>query len=498
VLETAEIGQKLSKRDFQDAVPELRTELLRLQYELHEADFPVVVLLAGDDQIGCREALIRFNEWLDPRFLRMASFGIEHVEDREYPHFWRYWRSLPARGRIGVFLSAWTLQALAEQIRRSKPDPLLLERQVRHITGFERALADDGALLVKFWLHLPKGKHRKRLRAAREDPAAAWQITEVDRLVHDRYDELLPCAEELLRLTSANHASWRIVESSDPRYRDVMVGRSLAVALREHLGARAALRSRAATPEVRPTDGGEKTVLDTVDLSASLDPEKYEKHLPRWQGRLAEAAREAFARKVASVLVFQGWDAAGKGGTVRRLAVAIPPALLRIRPIAAPNDEERAHHYLWRFWRQVPREGHMTIFDRSWYERVLVERVEGYAHPAEWRRAYDEINDFEEQLSERGIVVCKFWLHIDPDEQLRRFRERETTPFKQHKIGPEDYRNRARWSDYEQAVNEMVARTHTSYAPWHLVAANDKRHARVEVIRTVCKRLERALEGGKS
>jgi polyphosphate kinase 2 (PPK2 family) len=237
-----------------------------------------------------------------------------------------------------------------------------------------------------------------------------------------------------------------------------------------------------------------KTILETLDLSKSLGKKKYDGEMAELQGRLNLLSRKATPRQVSSVLVFEGWDAAGKGGAVRRITRALDARFYRIIPIAAPTDEEKAHHYLWRFWRHLPRAGRVTIFDRSWYGRVLVERVEGLAGEDEWMRAYAEINDFEEQLAEHGIVVLKFWLHISRDEQLKRFKEREKTSYKQYKITPEDYRNRERWEAYEAAVNDMVERTSTEYAPWHLIEANDKYHARAKIVRIFCKALEKRLK----
>ena len=199
--------------------------------------------------------------------------------------------------------------------------------------------------------------------------------------------------------------------------------------------------------------------LANVDLSTRLSPESYERKLPRLQGELRELARLAYEHGRPAVLVFEGWDAAGKGGSIRRMTEALDARQFRVVPVAAPTDEERAHHYLWRFWRHVPRDGRITVFDRSWYGRVLVERVEGFAAEAEWRRAYDEINEFELQLVSHGTALVKFWLHLSPEEQLRRFSEREVVPWKQHKLTGEDWRNRERWQDYLAAVNDMLVFT---------------------------------------
>jgi polyphosphate kinase 2 (PPK2 family) len=240
-------------------------------------------------------------------------------------------------------------------------------------------------------------------------------------------------------------------------------------------------------------DDNQITVLNSLDMSLALTPKEYKKELAKQQGRLSHLARKAVHEGLSSIIVLEGWDAAGKGGLVRRLVPAMDARHYHIIPIAAPTDEEKAHHYLWRFWRHISRAGDVTIYDRSWYGRVLVERVEGLATPEKWMRAYSEINDFEAQLVEHGIVLTKFWIHITPDEQLRRFQSREDTPFKNYKLTEEDFRNRQKWPLYETAVDDMVERTSTEYAPWTLIEGNDKHFARIKALRVLCDRLEYVL-----
>jgi polyphosphate:AMP phosphotransferase len=504
MFEDAELGQKLKKKEYLELVPGIRSDLVRLQYALGQADFPVVIALEGDDRVGVRQAINVANQWFDPRFLGVEVYSVrgEHEAEDDYPHYWRYWRRLPARGQMAIMSNAWTLHAILEQMRRDEPDDALLERRMYHIQRFEDALVEDGTLLVKLWLHVPKSVLKKRLEAAKEDPLTTWQITEEDHAVFDNYGEVREISEAVLRRTSTGQAPWCVIESSDARYRDLSIANALREALTARLarsGARDAdppapapvpAPASAATPEgALPT----KTLLDTVDLSASISESKYEKQLVRHQAELSRLTRAAFDECIPSVLVFQGWDAAGKGGTIRRVTAAIDASICRVVPIAAPSDEEAAHHYLWRFWRRLPRRGRVRIFDRSWYERVLVERVEGLASEPEWRRAYQEIRDFEEHLCEQGVVMLKFWLHIDADEQLRRFEDREQTEFKRFKITEEDYRNRERRPAYEVAVNEMIVRTDQPKAPWHMIPANDKRYARIKVLKTFCNALEKAL-----
>jgi polyphosphate kinase 2 (PPK2 family) len=235
------------------------------------------------------------------------------------------------------------------------------------------------------------------------------------------------------------------------------------------------------------------TILSSLDMSQAVSKKAFATDLEKYQGRLNLLQRKAEQKGVSTILVFEGLDAAGKGGAIRRVTGALDARSYQVIPIAAPTDEERAHHYLWRFWRQLSRAGRLTIFDRSWYGRVLVERVEGFATEREWRRAYSEITEFEEQLVDHGIVLMKYWVHISQDEQLRRFKAREKARYKRWKLTDEDWRNRAKWADYERAVNDMVERTSTRLAPWTLVEGNDKYFARLKVLKTACRSIRLAI-----
>ena len=493
MFETAELHQSVPKAAYEEAVPTLRVELIRHQILLTNAGFSVIVVIAGDDRVGCNETLDLLHEWLDPRFIHTSTFDLSSDEEEERPVFWRYWRRMPPRGSIGVFLGGWTTRGLDDRLDRELDDTEL-GRWSAHVRQFEQELTDDGCVLLKFWLHVPQDDLRKRLKETRKNKNSHGRVDERDETILEHYDAAMQNAELVLRHTSTGNAPWNIVESSDARSRNLTVARAILKALSKRLGA-AEVEPGMQTIEVaRPGIEAQRTVLDTVDLTAALDKKQYNKRMEKAQARMREVAHRARDAGISSVIAFEGWDAGGKGGAIRRLTASLDAGLYQVVPIAAPTEEERAQHYLWRFWRHLPRRGRTTIFDRSWYGRVLVERVEKFAFSTEWTRAYSEIRDFEEQLAEHGIVVSKFWMHIDADEQLRRFQEREVTPHKQHKLTEEDYRNRERWRDYELAVNEMVQRTSTRLAPWTLVPANDKRYARVHVIETHLARLEHALD----
>ncbi len=492
MFEAVEIGKRLSKDAYNTRITDLRVNLVNAQYDLRETNFPVIILLTGNDRIGCNAVLHTLHDIMDSRYMRTNALGRPTTEELERPRFWRYWNTLPRRGQIGVFLGAWPLHAIHNRMSGNLKKAGL-ERRLEHIRRFEQDLIADGALLLKFWLHLPKPVLKQRLKAARKNPHQQWQIEAEDWQAYKVYDDAIQVAERVVRKTNTGDAPWHLIESTDARYRDATVGQTILDALGQRLnGASAAPLTQArSTPTV--SNLSQPTILDTVDLTRSLPRSRYRRLRTTYQGKLRRLSEDAFARGISSVLVFEGWDAAGKGGVIRRLTAAMDPEQYQVIPIAAPTPEELAYPYLWRFWRHLPRAGDVAIFDRSWYGRVLVERVEGFAPESAWQRAYNEINDFEEQLCDSGIVLLKFWLHIDSDEQLRRFQDREATPYKKYKITEEDYRNRDQWPLYEQAVHDMILRTSTDHAPWCLIPSNNKRWARIEVLKTYCQRLKQRL-----
>jgi polyphosphate:AMP phosphotransferase len=451
-----------------------------------------VVLLTGDDRAGVNEVLHRLHEWMDARYIQTHAFSAESDEGPERPRLWRYWNALPRNGQLAIFVGDWSTSLLVEAAT-GELDEADFERGMEHIECFEQELVESGALLLKFWIHLPGKRARKQRKKARKAGGPEFRSDALDRRVRERHDEILAEAEGLIRRTSTAAAPWQIVDGSDEKSRDFRVAETILAALRSRLDAREAApvgNGALALPDAdaRPS------VLSAVDLGASLPYDDYKSQLDDWQQRLHDAVERARRKRVAAILVFEGWDAAGKGGAIRRITRALDARDYQTAPIAAPTEEEKAHHHLWRFWRKMPRDGRIAIFDRSWYGRVLVERVEGFASDTEWRRAYAEINDFEAQLVEHGSMLCKFWLHIDPDEQLKRFRAREKTPYKKYKIGPDDYRNRGKWDAYVEAVDEMAARTSFERAPWHMIPANDKRFARVAIVRTVAEALRAGVK----
>jgi len=492
MFESAELGHRIDKTTYEAEVPKLREALLDAQFELaQQARFPVVILVSGVDGAGRGETVNLLNEWMDPRFIQTHGMGDPSDEEHDRPMMWRFWRALPPKGRTGVFLGSWYTAPILNRVH-GKTDLADLDQSLERARNFEKMLTDEGTLIIKFWLHLSKEKQQHRLKLLEGDPRTRWRVTRRDWEHYKLYDEFQTTHESVIRHTSTAEAPWIIVEGEDERYRSLTVGKVILDAIRKRLGDTDAANKIHAAPLLPPID--KLHILKALDLGQKLEKKKFQEELEKYQGKLALLTRNPKFKKITVVAVFEGNDAAGKGGSIRRITSAVDARQYQIVPVAAPTEEERAQPYLWRFWRHIPRRGRMAIFDRSWYGRVLVERVEEFCSQTDWMRAYQEINDFEQQLVRHNIVLVKFWLSISKDEQLKRFKQREKIGFKRFKITAEDWRNRDKWDQYEQAVCDMVDRTSTEIAPWTLVEANDKYFARIKILKSLCRRIEAAME----
>jgi polyphosphate:AMP phosphotransferase len=484
MLEAVQLGRRVDRATFAAREPELREALLDAQLRLKEAGFSVVIVIAGAEGSGKGDTVNLLLDWLDSRGIETHALGEPSEEERERPEFYRFWRRLPPRGSIGIFFGSWYTRPITQHSLGQIGDAEL-EDALRRITEFEEMLAQEGVLLVKLWLHITKAQQAKRFKRLARDPETAWRVTKRDWLFHRTYNEFVLSATRALRRTSSGTAPWHLVEAFDERYRHLTVAERLLEAIERRLSevgpAKPAPEALPASPPLN--------LLTSLDLSRSVPEPAYREELRERQRSLGRMVRGLGDAQRSVVMVFEGMDAAGKGGCIRRVTQALDARFYHVVQIAAPTDEERSRPYLWRFWRRLPRWGHVTIFDRSWYGRVLVERVEGLCAPDDWRRAYQEINAFEEQLLAGQAVLLKFWLSISPEEQLRRFEEREARPYKRYKITEEDWRNRGKWDAYVASACEMIEQTSTEIAPWTLVEAEDKYHARLKVLRT----FERAL-----
>jgi polyphosphate:AMP phosphotransferase len=490
-------GRRLTQLEYEHQLPQLQDRLLDAQFELkQQAKHSVVLLVTGIPAAGRSEVVNELLEWLDPKLVTVYGFRQPNDTERDRPPLWRYWRIMPPKGRIAILHGGWYLELLRASIEldgHGKHAPPGLQRAIERVRRLEQMLVRDGVNLVKVHLHVSPETQRKRLRKLAADKTTRWRVTRDDLWQARHYGEVERALERCLAATDQPLAPWHLIDGNDGEHRALEVGRCLLAGIEQHIGAVTRLAPQRVTPvaaarlarvRLTPRAGKDK-----------VSEEDYDTELEQLQGRLALLSRRKRFARHSVVAAFEGMDAAGKGGAIRRITAALDARQYRVVPISAPTPEELARPYLWRFWFHLPPRGNYTIFDRSWYGRVLVERVRGFAARPDWRRAYDEINEFERELDEHGTIVAKFWLSVSRQEQLERFAERDRNPLKRFKVDPEDWSNRKRWVDYQRAAREMIVRTDTPHAPWTVVPADDKRHARLAVLRALCDRIEARLDG---
>ncbi len=492
MFSSANLEHRVDKETYKREEPKLREALLAAQYELaQQKRFPVLILIAGVEGAGKSESVNLLAEWMDPRHIQTTAFADPSDEELERPHMWRYWRALPPKGKVGIFFGAWHTAPVVDRAfgRISEPQ---FDQYIDEAKLFEQMLSDEGVLVLKLWFHLTKSQQKERLKALEKDPGTRWRVSPTDWKFYKKHADFERVAERYTRATSTGTAPWLVIAGHDARYRNLTMGNALLAALRERLDEKNPGPGPDRTPPLLPSVDA-MNVLRALKLQRPMTKPRFDTELEKWQGHLNLLSRDKRFAERSVVCVFEGNDAAGKGGAIRRVTGALDARRYRGVPVAAPTEEERAQPYLWRFWRHLPRQRSFAIFDRSWYGRVLVERVEGFCSEADWMRAYGEINDFEGQMVRHGTVVTKFWLAISKEEQFKRFKAREAVAFKQFKITAEDWRNRKKWDAYEQAVCDMVDRTSSAAAPWTLVEADNKYYARIKVLKTLCKAIESVL-----
>ena len=498
MLEKIDLSKKVDKKTYRRVMDEAEEKLGLLQRECKDAGIPVILVFEGMGAAGKGVQINRLIQALDPRGFDVYACDRPTEDEQMRPFLWRYWTKTPAKGRIAVFDRSWYRSVQVDRF-----DGLTREDKLgdayQDILSFEKQLCDDGTVIMKFFLYIDKDEQKKRFKKLEGSKETSWRVTEEDWNRNKDFDRYLKMNEEMLEKTDTDYAPWVIIEAVDKDYAALKIVSTVMDRLEYELEHRRPEDEKTAQrQESKTRERFKNGVLSGIDLSKSLTEEEYKTRLKKLQKRLAELHSELYRLRIPVVIGFEGWDAGGKGGAIKRLTSNLDPRGYRVNPTAAPNDIEKVHHYLWRFWNNVPKAGHIAVFDRTWYGRVMVERIEGFCSEAEWRRAYQEINEMESHMANAGAVVLKFWLHIDKDEQERRFRERQANPTKQWKITDEDWRNREKWDQYEEAVNEMLIRTSTTYAPWIVVEGNDKRYARVKVLQTVVDALEKKIKEVKT
>lgn len=470
---------------------ELRLRLMALQQRIRAAKVPVVMVFEGWDASGKGTILSKLIEGLDPRGYQVYPVRKPTEHDQQYPAMRRYWVHMPAGGNISLFCSSW-YREVSKACLDNKPSRKRINQRFQEIVSMESQLIASGVLLLKFFLHVSRKEQKRRLKELESHKSTRWRVDKDDWLQNEHYEASLRLYDTMIARTHFEGAVWHVLRSDNRRacvkqVYDIVIS-AFQSALDEHASGKKPWDTPF-LPHLESTVSLTFPPLDTFDPDQALtDP--YKPAVDKAQKQLHKLQNDLYRRGIPMVIGFEGWDAAGKGGAIRRLTSSLDPRGFDVVPIASPTPLELSHHYLWRFWREVPRNGHIAIFDRTWYGRVMVERIEGFCTESEWKRAYEEINRFEAELTAHGAILCKFWLQIDRDTQLVRFNEREASPDKQWKITQEDWRNREKWPLYETAVNEMLQKTSTATAPWTVVEANNKQFARLKVLQTVIRAME--------
>lgn len=467
-----------------------REKLTAQQLSLKEKKLPVILLIEGWGSAGKGSLIGRLIRYLDPRFFKVCTRSVPSDEELRKPFLWHYMKDIPQAGKIVIFDSGW-IEETVRAVENGDLEKKALPERLESIRIFERQLTENGYLVIKLFLHISKEEQKKRLDRLEEDKNTDWRVTKRDHQQNEHYDKFRKRFDKCLEATDTPWAPWHVLDASNRKDAELEAFRIVTRAIDDALETRPG-----STPLPKPEQFPllDMPLLSQVDLNRAVESdEAYRTQLKAAQKRLRELHNVLYRKKIPLIIAYEGWDAAGKGGNIKRLAAALDPRGAEVQPIAAPEPYELSRHYLWRFWTRLPKTGHVVIFDRSWYGRVMVERLEGLCSEADWKRAYYEMNEFERELVRWGAIVMKFWIHIDPDTQLERFRERQNTPEKRWKITDEDWRNREKWPLYETAVNEMLQKTSTAFAPWYIIESKDKHYARLKVLNLVIDTIEKRI-----
>ena len=459
------------EEELRKELKEAQAKLAGFQTQIKEAKLPVMVIFEGWGAAGKGSVIGRVIKSIDPRFFRVKTMKAPTEEELRYPFLHRYLLEIPEAGKFAFFDTYWMNEVVTRRMEydMSEHD---YKQYVRSINTAERSLTDNGYLVMKFFFHISKKEQKKRLDALMADKNTRWRVNRDDLHENKHYKEYLDVYEQYLSDTDRSAAPWYIIDASNKKWAELQVLRFL------NQGIETALKNHSLAAPIRqnifPLNPIPK--LADVDLSdKTLTKEEYDSELDRLQKELSSLHNELYRKRIPVIIAYEGWDAA-------------------VHPIASPEPHEKARHFLWRFWTRLPKDGHIAIFDRTWYGRVMVERLEGFCSENDWQRAYNEMNEFEKELADWGAVVIKFWVQIDNQTQLERFTDRQNTPEKQWKITDEDWRNREKWNDYEAAIDEMLQKTNTAYAPWYILESNDKKYARIKALKIVVDSLKKACK----
>ena len=482
------LPHKPGKDELKDRLRARRDELFAKQMVIKDKKLPVLIVIEGWGTAGKGTLISNIIKNIDPRFFKVFNIDRRTTEQKRYPFVKRYYDLIPEQGQISIWDGAWMSELTAYKAEGRDAE---CAQHLKSIKCFERQLVEDGYLVIKLFVHISKKEQKKRIKDLLADKNTRWRISDNDLNQNKHYDERLSNFEEFIKETNSTYAPWHIIDGSSESWAALQALDIIDEALETAFS-----NSSISFPVLQNTFDLKKTSkLSSISLDdKTLTEEEYEKKLDILQNRLHELHYELYRKKIPVIIAYEGWDAAGKGGNIKRIAAALDPRGYEVHPIASPEPHEKARHFLWRFWTRLPKSGHIAIFDRTWYGRVMVERIEGFCSDNDWKRAYNEINEFEKELVDWGAVVIKFWVQIDKDTQLARFTERQNTPEKQWKITDEDWRNREKWDLYESAIDEMIKKTSTTFAPWYVLESNDKKYARIKALEIVIESIERKLK----
>lgn len=492
MLNAIDFNRRMTDVEYRLETRASRDELANLQHRMKDAGLPVIVLFEGWDSSGKGSMIASMIQTLDPRFFKVYTTTDPTPEEQRFPFLWRHWYRTPERGKMAIFDESWYPEVSRARIE----DGLSTEdaySRMDSINTFERQLAQDGYLIIKFFLHISAKEQARRHARLLSDKNTRWRVSERDKFRNKHYKEYYRVYDEMLEKTNTVFAPWHVISAMERRSAMNDIYQIIVNSIRSALEEKKMIVPSEYHSQVHNFHLVKQPRLEDVPLYRRLEDSAYRDMLRKEQKKLSKLHNIIYREKIPVVIAYEGWDAAGKGGNIKRLTAALDPRGYEVVPIASPTPIDKAHQHLWRFWQNLPESGHITVFDRTWYGRVMVERLEGFCSEEEWKRAYQELNEFEYELEKWGAILIKFWLHIDSDEQLRRFTERQNTPEKQWKITDEDWRNREKWDQYEVAVNDMVRLTSTEYAPWTIIESQDKKFGRIKAIQTLNDAIEARL-----
>lgn len=497
MLANIDLNQVVDKKEYKNIIEELEEKLGLLQRKLKEYKIPVIMVFEGWGAAGKGTLINKVLYSLDPRGVNVYTTDRLTENDIMHPFLWTFWTRTPLNGRIAIFDKSWHRIVLRQRFYNDLSDKKILERY-EDINNFEKQLSDNKTVILKFFLHISQEEQKKRFKELEKNSSTKWRVNSEDKKQNNEYNKYQKLVEDMIYHTHTNYAPWFVVEAEDKRFAIIKTYKIIIKSIEEAI--QKLEKNITDKKEVNADinlNVPELSILNTVNLNRTISKEIYKEKLEKYQNKMRELEYELYSKRIPVVITYEGWDAAGKGGNIKRLTEEMDPRGYEVVPIASPSTEELNHHYFWRFWNKMPKDGHIAIFDRSWYGRVMVERLEGFCTVEEWQRAYTEINQMEKHLANHGTVIIKFWLHISKEEQLLRFKSRQENPLKQWKITDEDWRNREKWDEYEVAVNEMLFRTNTDYAPWIIIESNSKQYARIKVLETVTSMIETKLKSIK-